>query len=402
MGTLDTAVVGGGLAGLTAAIALAQRGHRVNLYESTRQWKEVGAGITLAPNAMRGLDHLGVGEAVAHAGTEPRQQTISHWQDGRVLLSLDRSGIRKRYNAAYVYIHRADLHRILVAAAEQAGVALHLAHRLVSVDVHASGASMVFDNMHVAKADLVVAADGLHSQVRKLFRTEPPYFTGHVAYRALAPATADIQPLIDQPGIHIGPGRMAVRYPLRGGSLLNLVFFARQEGWTDDGWSIPAAADELSVLFDDWCEDVRALIRAAAPDTLFKWAINAHHPLPGWSLGDRVVLVGDAAHAMTPFLGQGAAAGIEDAVILARALDLACAPGEALAHYEVARIERTRFIQAESNANADRLQGPEAELYGLGKLRNEETLGLFDYDCWTTSVGGSTPTSSHPSDKVCG
>ncbi|MEQ8515538.1 MAG: FAD-dependent oxidoreductase, partial [Chromatocurvus sp.] len=100
MGTLDAAVVvGGGLAGLTAALALAQRGHRVTLYESARQWGEVGAGITLAPNAMRGLDHVGVGDAVAQAGTEPRQQTISHWQDGRALLSLDRSCVRERYGA---------------------------------------------------------------------------------------------------------------------------------------------------------------------------------------------------------------------------------------------------------------------------------------------------------------
>ncbi|MEQ8515030.1 MAG: FAD-dependent monooxygenase, partial [Chromatocurvus sp.] len=202
----------------------------------------------------------------------------------------------------------------------------------------------------------------------------------------LAPATPAIKNLLDQPGMHIGPGKMAVRYPLRGGSLLNLVFFVRQQGWTEDGWSITASADELCALFQDWCDDVRTLIRAAAPETLFKWAINAHRPLPNWSLGETVVLIGDAAHAMTPFLGQGAAAGIEDAVVLARALDLAASPGEALARYASARMERTRFIQAESNANADRLQGPESELYGLGNLRNEETLGLFAYDCVTATV----------------
>lgn len=386
MQSLDIAVIGGGLAGLSAALAFARCGYRVSLYEAAAQWGEVGAGITLAPNAMRGLDHVGVGEAVVYAGTEPRQQTIAHWQDGRALLSLDRTDVREKYGAAYVYIHRADLHRILVTAAERAGVTVHLAHRLAAVDCSGALPRMTFANGRVVHADLVVGADGLHSRARKNFRSEAAHFTGHIAYRALAPASDGIQYLIDQPGMHIGPGAMVVRYPLREGRLLNLVFFARQDGWTQDGWSIPATPDELDTLFDGWCEDVQRLIRAAAPETLFKWAINAHHPLPDWSLQDKLVLLGDAAHAMTPFLGQGAAAGIEDAVILARALELATTVREALARYEAARHERTAFIQTESNANADRLQGPESALYGLGNLRNEETLGLFAYDCASASV----------------
>ena len=134
-------------------------------------------------------------------------------------------------------------------------------------------------------------------------------------------------------------------------------------------------------MYGEWGDDDQTLSNASKHGTLFKWAINAHSPLTHWSLSDKVTLIGDAAHAMTPFLGQGAATGIEDAVMLARVLEDADQVETALQRYEAARYERTTFIQTESNENADRLQGKEAELYGLGNLRNEEILGLFNYDC---------------------
>jgi salicylate hydroxylase len=127
------------------------------------------------------------------------------------------------------------------------------------------------------------------------------------------------------------------------------------------------------------------MIAAAASVPLFKWAINARTPLADWTRGGRIVLIGDAAHAMTPFLGHGAACAIEDAVVLARAL--AAAPGpEGLARFVAARKPRADFIQAESNANADRMQGGDADLFGLGALRDEESLGLFAYDCRSVAV----------------
>jgi salicylate hydroxylase len=381
MKNLNIALVGGGIAGLTAAIALVKSGQQVSLYEAAPAWGEVGAGITLAPNAMRGLDYIGVGEAIVASGIEPTTQKIGHWQSGETLLAVDRSKTREQYSSAYVYIHRADLHQILVAEAQQAGVKIHLAKALSRVDYAGEKTVLHFADSHSAKAGLIIGSDGLKSQVRQLFDPVAPHFTGHIAFRALAPATPEIQHLISQPGMHIGPGKMVVRYPLRKGKLLNLVFFARQEGWTEDGWSIPADLQELKALYGDWCDDIQTLINAIKPGTLFKWAINAHSPLTHWSLSDKVTLIGDAAHAMTPFLGQGAATGIEDAVMLARVLEDADQVETALQRYEAARYERTTFIQTESNENADRLQGKEAELYGLGNLRNEEILGLFNYDC---------------------
>lgn len=381
MKNLKLAVVGGGIAGLTAAIAMAKSGQQVNLYEATSSWGDVGAGITLAPNAMRGLKFIGVGEAIVKSGLEPTTQDIAHWQTGETLLTVDRSKTREHYSSAYVYIHRADLHTILVNEAEKAGVKVHLGKAVSHVNADRDKPVLNFFDNTSATADLVIGSDGLKSKVRQLFDPIAPHFTGHIAFRALAPVTPEIQKLIDQPGMHIGPGKMVVRYPLRKGSLLNLVFFARQSGWTQDGWSIPAELSELKTLYSDWCPDIHLLIDAIKPGSVFKWAINAHSPLSTWCMDDKVTLLGDAAHAMTPFLGQGAATGIEDAVMLSRVLAEAKHLRHALKRYQSARFERTTFIQQESNENADRLQGEEAEMYGLGNLRNEETLGLFNYDC---------------------
>ncbi|GGF60485.1 FAD-dependent monooxygenase [Alteromonas lipolytica] len=387
MQNLTIAVVGAGIAGLTAVNALAKAGHNVHLFEAAPAWGDVGAGITLAPNAMRGLDYIGVGEEVANTGVEPTSQNISHWESGETLLTVVRSNTKEQYGSAYVYIHRADLHTILVKAAEQNGVTIHLNKQLETVNTDGEQASIVFADGETFEADLVIGADGLKSNTRKLFKTQAPHFTGHIAYRALAPASPAIQALIDQPGMHIGPGKMVVRYPLRKGDILNLVFFTRQEGWEEDGWAITADIDELKGQFEGWCPDIQTLLNEVKPGTVFKWAINAHKPLQGgWSKDAKVTLIGDAAHAMTPFLGQGAATGIEDAVMLSRVITDADSLHEALERYEAARFERTSFIQKESNENADRLQGEESEMYGLGNLRNEETLGLFSYDCVTEKV----------------
>lgn len=375
-------IIGGGIGGLTAAIALRHQGFAVTLLEAAPAFAEIGAGVTLSPNAMRGFDYIGLGETIAIAGVEPSRQRIQHWQDGRVLHAIDRSSTREKYGASYVYVHRADLHAILVAAAKDTGCVLHTDAAVVAVD--GNGAHL--QDHSVVTGDVIVGADGLKSVTRQLFEPVPAHFTGHVAWRGLAPVEGPLVDLTTWPGVHIGPGRMVTRYPVRDGTLLNLVFFARQEGWTDDGWSIPATRADLAATFDGWCDEVQTMIAAAPEASLFKWAINARTPLNDWVIDDRIVLMGDAAHAMTPFLGQGAACAIEDAIVLSRALGAAASTAEGLGRYVAARKDRTSWVQSESNANADRMQGDDSELFGLSKLVNEETLGLFDYDCRTVPV----------------
>lgn len=382
MRTERITVVGGGIGGMTAAIALAQANFPVTLLESAPVFGDIGAGVTLSPNAMKGLDYIGACETVAIAGIEPMRQRIQHWQDSRVLVPVERASARTKYGAPYVTIHRADLHAVLVDAAVEAGVTLTNSATVDAVD----GTTAVLRDGRRIDGDVVIGADGLKSVVRKRFEAVPASFTGHVAWRALVPVDDALADLTEWPGIHIGPGRMVTRYPVRNKALLNMVFFARQDGWTDEGWTIPASVDDLAATFAGWCDDVQTMIAAAGRGPLFKWAINARPALLDWTRDGRIALLGDAAHAMTPFLGHGAACAIEDAVVLARALEASPTIAEGLGRYVAARHARASFIQAESNANADRMQGDETALFGLGGVRDEESLGLFDYDCRTVAI----------------
>lgn len=375
-------VVGGGVSGMTASAALAQQGFKVTLLESAPQFGEIGAGLTLTPNAMKGLDFIGICEAAAAVAVEPSRQRIQHWQDGRTLVAFDRSTQREKYGAPYITVHRADLHAVMTSAAVEAGVEMIAAAQVVASE----GTSVRLADGRTIGADVLVGADGVKSVIRKRFGNDLPHFTGHVAWRCLVPVTAQISDLSDFPGIIIGPGAMMNRYNVRGARIMNFVFFARQEGWNEEGWAIPADPAELQAIFGHWCDDAQRLLGAATAQPLFKWAINARKPMESWVLDGNVTLIGDAAHAMTPFLGHGAACGIEDAVVLARALAASSSAAEGLARYQQARHARATFIQLESNANADRMQGQDTDLFGLGEMKDEESLGLFTYDPRTVEV----------------
>ncbi len=383
-------IAGGGIGGLTAALVLGQAGHAVEVLEQAPAIAAtVGAGVTLSPNAMRVYRRLGLEDALCALGVEPARQRVQHYQDGRTLVTLERGArVRELYGAPYLYIHRGDLHAVLSQALKATGRAtVRLGASVVGGAAGPDDAAAHLAGGEVARGDIVVAADGIKSAIRKLFEPAAPHFTGHVVWRALIPVEGPVlSDLATFPGVHIGPGRMMVRYPVSQGRQLNLVFFARQTGWAEEGWAIPARPSELDVHFGDWAPEVRTMMDAIDEARLFKWGVFARKPLTTWSHGGRITLLGDAAHAMTPFMGQGAASAIEDAMVFGRCLEASESAPEALGRYERARRDRCALMQEESNLNADRMQGDEAHLFGMTEVRNEESLGLFAYDAGTVPV----------------
>jgi len=383
---MRVAIIGAGIGGLTLALALARAGVAVTVYEQAGKLGELGAGITLSPNAVRVLDWLGLGAELRAIGFAPDRQWTQHWQTGEVLRESFRGAdfAARHGGAGYYHIHRADLHALLTAALEAAAPgAVQLGKALVAAT---PVGALAFADGSTASADVVVGADGLKSAVRAAcFASAPPHFTGQVAWRGIV-AAADLAAEIRDlpPGIHVGPQRLFLRYPVRGGALVNFAAFVDLAGWESEGWSIASTVPELLGHFDGWDPLVRTIIAATPAGGLFKWALHAREPLTGWVAG-RVTLLGDAAHAMLPFMGQGAATAIEDAAVLARCLG-AFAPDEALARYETARRDRTTLVQTQSRLLGLQLQGKDPASLGRGPLQNEETLGLFDYDAVTVAL----------------
>ncbi len=382
MKTGGISIIGAGLGGLTCAIALARAGITVKVYEQAPELTEVGAGITLSPNSSRILIHLGLGADLERLGYVPPKQWTQNLHSGVLLVERERGALMEaQYGAPYTHLHRADLHMLLVdRLASLAPGAIALSHKLITVHQTPEAATLEFENGDRVSATLVIGADGVKSVVRdQCFETAPPHFTGQVAWRGVVPVEAlpaEAQAL--PPGIWIGERRLFMRYPMRGGSLINYAAFVNLDGWDQEGWAIPSTLDELMDHYHDAEPNLRAMIAATPADQLFKWALHARDPLTSWIAG-RVTLLGDAAHAMLPFMGQGAGTSIEDGMVLARCL-AGYPQEEAMLRYERARRDRTTLIQTQSRLLGLQFQGKDPASFGKGPIQNEETLGLFAYD----------------------
>jgi len=382
-------IIGAGIGGLATALSLQQAGLRVTVYEAAPKLGEVGAGLTIASNGSIVLRHLGLGPTLDEFACAPDLGGVLHYRDGRPLVEIRHGEQTTRaFGAPYCQIHRADLHDGLrTAVLENDRECIRLRHSFIDLSQSDSDVTAHFADEASVTGDLLIGCDGIRSAVRaRLFGDDDPHFTGYVAWRGIIPISRLPDGLIEpDTAIVMGPGRYVTRYKIRAGELLNYVAVARTEAWTEEGWSVPSTVAAVRKEFTDFYESVQTMLAATPPDNCYRWGIFDRQPLRRWSVG-RATLLGDAAHPMTPFLGQGAVMALEDAMVVARCLQDSDSVAAALARYEAARQERVEFVFEESRKVGDTLTTFDPDAYSAAAHRNEESLGLAAYNAVTAPV----------------
>lgn len=360
-------VAGGGIGGLATAIGLVRRGHAVEVFEQARRFTSVGDALNLTPNAVRALDHLGLGERIRDLGYRLVARRNRDWSSGEVTSTLPLGDeLEATYGAPLLTLRRSDLVDALVAALPEGTV--RLGREVVGIDQDIDRASLRFADGQEVSGDLVVGADGIHSVVRgEGFGASPPSYTGIVAYRTLVPTERvdgvdgeDLRRFVKW----WGPDRSSqiVAYPTGTGGEFFIFATHADPDWRQESWSTRGDPDELRAAFADWHPAAQALL--APVDAVLKTALHDREPLEEWTRG-RVTLLGDACHPMTPFMAQGAAQALEDAVTLAAYVDTSSTVAEALTAYEQLRRPRTDRVQRESHANRFLKDGADPSwLYG--------------------------------------
>jgi salicylate hydroxylase len=349
-GSLRIAIVGGGIGGLTAALALRARGLDASVFEQAEAVREIGAGVSIHPNAARLLKRIGLDDQLRRIGSPINGITLRSSKGEAITTPAGPATPAFSQQTGQGYnVHRADFLNLLFAALP--GGTVRLGHRCLQVKEDGDDVRLSFANGAVAEADVVIGADGIRSVIQRQIGLESrPLSEGIMAYRGLIPAerlawAGDLR----EPGLWIGSGRSFLLYPVAGGRLINMVAFVPTDTESEESWSAPGDLKALAAEYAGWDQPVQDTINAL--DETFRWGIYDRAPLPHWST-QRVTLMGDAAHPMVPHVGQGAGQSIEDAITLAVMLE-GCGANDIAARlklYETLRLARTSQVQALARA----------------------------------------------------
>jgi salicylate hydroxylase len=395
-GTPRIAIIGGGIGGLTAALAMQRRNLDVVVYEQAAQIGEIGAGITLSPNAIKAYRALGIEDRIAEIGFESDAQLVREWDSGKIISQVPRKGIyEKTFGAPYLSLHRADLVELL--RRQLPDRMFRLGARCVAVETGATSARARFADGSEIEADIIVGADGIHSAVRRsLFGSQAPRFTGCVCWRGLVPLDKFPPGLISTDlTMYMGPRQHVIHYMVRGGNVVNFVAHVETDAWTGESWTQECDRSEVMDTFAGWHPPLLQLLGAS--ERYYKWALYDRDPVERWSKG-RATLLGDAAHAMLPYIGQGACMAIEDGYTLAATI--AQMPGrldDALQRYERLRQPRARraVLGARARGEEMHLTSRWAQLKRNIKMALHHRLGgdktgiqlgwFYDYDVATAA-----------------
>lgn len=380
---MNAIIAGAGIGGLTAALALQKSGLRPKVYEQAPSLGEIGAGIMLTPNAVKSLEFLGLSEALAQAAVEPEESVYRRFDSAEEILRASlRDKMLATYGARYFHIHRADLHRILMdAVLSHDPDAIHVGYAVQDFSQDNGAVKAKFENGESAEGDILIGCDGIRSRMRAvLYGEESPRFTGQIAWRGMVPVQGLPASVIEPVSVSwLGEKKHIIQYGVRQRKFINYVAIVATEEWTEEGWNRLADVSEVIETFSGWHEDILALLKATPTDNCYKWGLFDRAPLEEWGRG-RVTLLGDAAHPMLPFMAQGSAMAIEDAVVLGRALSSSSSHEKGLRRYETIRRERTDWIVQQSRMATDlyqRLTGDKTQ------QRASNLDAVYGYDATT-------------------